>query len=143
MTGVNLELIAGRARDIRESLVKLRRYAGQADDAFERDERNLYTVMHLLLIAVEAAASICSHLIAKEARRAPGSHAECFESLRDAGIVDADLADRLILMARFRNVLVHRYWNVDRTRVVRYARENAVDLESFLEAVGRHVGRQI
>lgn len=39
---------------------------------------------------------------------------------------------RLIRMARFRNLLVHRYWEIDHERVLLYARENLDDLEAFL-----------
>lgn len=40
-------------------------------------------------------------------------------------------------MARFRNLLVHRYWEIDPARVLHYARENLGDFEAYLAAVGR------
>lgn len=46
-------------------------------------------------------------------------------------------------MARFRNILVHRYWQVEPERVLRYARENLEDFEGFLRDVGQFVGRQL
>lgn len=143
MTGMNIELIRSRAREIRESLAKIRTYADQPDTVFMADERNLYTVMHLLLISIEAATSICNHLIAKSARQAAGSFVECFDTLRGLGVLDQALADRMMRMARFRNLLVHRYWNVQSERVLQYAREDLGDLEAFLAAVGRFVSEQI
>lgn len=140
---INVELIRSRAREIRESLDKIRTYTGQTDDDFFADERNLYTVMHLLLICVEAVAGICNHLLAKIARQAPASYSECFESLHELDILDDALVNRLIRMARFRNILVHRYWQIEPDLVLRYARENLEDFELFLQHIGRFVGSEV
>jgi uncharacterized protein YutE (UPF0331/DUF86 family) len=135
MIGIDIERVKERAREIRESLEKIRRYAALPNAEFFADERNLYTVMHLLLTAIEATTSLCAHILAKTARKAPSSHAECFEGLRDLGVVDDELASRLVKMVRFRNLLVHRYWEVDPVRVLGYAREDLGDFEDFLAAI--------
>jgi hypothetical protein len=72
MKEINVELVRERAREIRESLGKIRRYTAQSDADFFADERNLYTVMHLLLTCIEATAAICNHLIAKNSPQSPG-----------------------------------------------------------------------
>lgn len=140
---VNLELVRNRAREIRESTEKIRTYAAQTDAEFFADERNLYTVMHLLLICIEAVASICNHLMAKTAQKAPASYGECFEGLRDLDILDDALVNRLIQMARFRNILVHRYWEIDQERVVQYTRNNLDDFDEYLRKIGQFVGQQL
>ncbi len=132
MRGIDAEQVRERAREIRESITKVRRYVAQPDEAFFADERNLYTVMHLLLIAIEAIAAIGSHILAKTARKAPSSYSDCFEGLESLGILDRDLTARLVRAARFRNLLIHRYWEIDPRRVLLYARENLGDLEQFL-----------
>jgi uncharacterized protein YutE (UPF0331/DUF86 family) len=110
---------------------------------FIADERNLYTVMHLLLEAIEAVAALCTHILAKTARRAPTSYAECFEGLREVHQLDDALVARLIQTARFRSLLVHRYWEVDPARVLRYARANLGDFDDYLSAVGPIVGVKV
>jgi len=142
MTGVNVEFIKERAREIREAVEKVRLYSSVPDSEFFSDERNLYTVMHLLLRAIEATASICTHLIARFARRAPASYTECFEAMKELKVLDEDLAARLVRMARFRNLLVHQYWTVDPAKVLGFARENLGDFEAFLESVSRFIGRR-
>lgn len=137
MNRLNEEMVKTRAQEIRENLEKVRRYTALPDEDFWADERNLYTIMHLLLMSIEATAALCSHILARVARRAPASYAECFEGLRGLDVLDDELAGSLVQMARFRNLLVHRYWEIDEARVLRYARENLGDFEAFLEAVGR------
>jgi uncharacterized protein YutE (UPF0331/DUF86 family) len=142
MTGVNVEFVKEKARAIREAVEKVRFYSSIPDSDFFSDERNLYTVMHLLLRAIEATASICTHLIAKFARRAPASYTECFEAMKELGMVDEDLAARLVRMVRFRNLLVHQYWKVDPAKVLAFARENLGDFDAFLESVRSFLGRR-
>jgi uncharacterized protein YutE (UPF0331/DUF86 family) len=43
-------------------------------------------------------------------------------------------------MARFRNLLVHRYWEIDPAQVLRFARENLGDFTAYLRAVAALVG---
>lgn len=143
MQGVDVEQLRARAREMRESITKVRGYTAQSDEEFFADERNLYTVMHLLLIAIEATGTICSHILAKTARKAPSSYADCFEGLERLGILDRNLTGRLIRMARFRNLLLHRYWEIDPQRVLLYARENLGDLETFLIQVGQWLGQKL
>jgi uncharacterized protein YutE (UPF0331/DUF86 family) len=143
MTGIDIERVKERAREVRENLQKIRHYAALPDKEFFADERNLYTVEHLLLITIEAAASLCTHILAKTARKSPSSHAECFEGLRDLGIVDDELTSDLVKMVRFRNLLVHRYWEVDSAKVLGYARENLGDFEAFLAAIETFVRREV
>jgi len=143
MSRINLGVVRERAREIRESTQKVQAYAAQPDDAFFADERNLLAVMHLLLISIEAAAALCTHLAAKTAGRAPDSYADCFEWLHTGGKVDDELAARLIQMARFRNLLVHRYWDVDPNKVLRYARQNLGDFDAYLRAVSDIIGQPI
>ena len=137
MNRLNEEMVKTRAQEIRENLDTVRRYTALPDEDFWADERNLYTIMHLLLMSIEATAALCSHILARLARRAPASYAECFEGLRGLDVLDDELAGSLVQMARFRNLLVRRYWEIDEARVLRYARENLGDFEAFLEAVGR------
>lgn len=136
---INRELIKERARDIQQNIAKIRRYAALPDAEFFADERNLLAVLHLLLITIEATGRICTHLLAREAAKSPASFAECMEGLGELGIVDATLSARLIQMARFRNLLVHQYWQVDPTRVLTYARENLGDFDAYLAAIERYL----
>ena len=143
MTRINYQLVRDRASEIRESIQKVQQYAAVPDDEFFADERNLYSVEHLLLIAIEAAASLCNHILAKTASQAPVSYGECFEGLRLVHRLDDQLTARLVQMARFRNLLVHRYWDVDPGRVLTYARACQADFEVYLKAIGEIVGQPV
>ena len=63
-----------------------------------------------------------------EPRRGP-------DPLRDAGLVDAALTERLTAMARFRNLLVHMYARVDPARLHEILSAHLQDLRAFARAV--------
>lgn len=140
---INYELIKDRAGEIRQNTAKIQRYAALPDAEFFADERNLLAVLHLLLINIEAVGRICTHLLARCADRSPASFAECMEGLAELGIVDAALSTRLVQMARFHNLIVHRYWETDPTHVLDYARHNLGDFDNYLAAIDRYLSEQV
>lgn len=139
---VNLELLRARLGEIRDSVDKIRAYAALPDEKFFADERNLHTISHLLLVCIEAVAVICNHLLARLAQEAPASYAECFEGLKKLGILDDASTNSLIAMTRFRNILVHRYWDIDPQRILQYARQNLEDFEAYHKQITQYLSRQ-
>lgn len=109
MQEVDIAVDNSRAREIRESLNRIRAYIGLPDAEFLTVERNLCSVVHLLLVCIEAVVSVCTPLLAKAARRSPVSYAECFEEQYQMGLQDESLAGRWVQMVRYRNALVHRF----------------------------------
>lgn len=103
------------------------------------DFRNTESAKYLLIVAVEAALDLCQHLAVRGGGRAPESYADCFTVLHEMGILPADLVESLRRMARFRNLPVHLYWEVDDRMVHRILQESLDDLTSFREVVARWV----
>jgi uncharacterized protein YutE (UPF0331/DUF86 family) len=140
MNEVNPEKLKARAADIRESVAKIQAYSALPDSDFWADERNLYAIKYLLLQAMEALGSICVHVLAKRFQVAVSNYATCFEELEKKGVLSSDLSKKLRKMIRFRNILVHRYWEVDDQRVLEYARHDIQDIMEMLRAVWYFLG---
>lgn len=84
---------------------------------------------------MEAALTLCYHVSAKHLRQVPEQYAACFDTLRDAGLLDPELTERLKAMARFRNLLVHMYASVDPSRLHEILRQHLDDMRAFARAV--------
>ena len=69
---------------------------------------------------------------------APGSYADAFRRLQNAGIVEPALAARLVRAAGFRNVVAHAYESLDLKRVHRAAADGPADLLKFLARLKDH-----
>jgi uncharacterized protein YutE (UPF0331/DUF86 family) len=107
--------------------------AERSDEELQSDFAVMGGTRHYLLLAVETVLDLGSHVISSEGYEAPGSYADIFRVLADEEVIERGLADRLMAMARFRNVLVDLYADVDDERVLRILRESLTDVDRFVE----------
>lgn len=83
--------------------------------------------------AIEGVGSVCVHIVAKKFNKGVSSFGECFEILEEEKFLNNDLAERLKKMVKFRNILVHQYWEVDDESVLEYARRDLQDFREFMK----------
>jgi uncharacterized protein YutE (UPF0331/DUF86 family) len=62
----------------------------------------------------------------------PMNYGEAFLRLAAAGLLDKDLADRLVLASGFRNAVAHNYEDLDMNLVYEAASKGPADLRAFL-----------
>lgn len=115
----------------------LRGLGGTARDAFLDSPDRIGNAKYHLVIAVECCIDIANHVIASENYRFPRDNADSFTVLVEEGVLPAGSKGRLGAMARFRNRLVHLYWDVDDRRVYEYLQEGLADVEDFANAIAR------
>jgi len=123
--------IRAKLNDISRSLMRLRNLRSMTREAFLADEDSQDIARSRLLIAIEASLNICYHATARYLQRVPEDYGQCFTLLADAGMIPGGLGRRLSSMARFRNRLVHLYWDIDYSQVYDYMQADLDDLESF------------
>ena len=128
---LNPDLVRTRCQEIEDSVARLERLRSVTRDAFAKDEDTRDIACYRLLVAAEAALALCYHVSARRLSKVPEDYAGCFTLLRDAGLIDPELADRLGRMARSRNLLVHMYWKVDYGRVYDLMQHDLDDLRVF------------
>jgi len=88
-----------------------------------------------LQTAAESCINISNHLIARLALRAPQDYADVFRILSEAQIVPYELAQKMMDMARFRNLLVHVYWTIDHGQLYESLPARLAVLESFAKHI--------
>ena len=120
---------------------ELREFAELDVESYIADRRALLASKYLLVTAIESSLSIANHVIASEGYRAPTDYADAFRSLSEAGVIEGALAERLEAMARFRNLLVHLYAEVDDRRVHTFLENDPGDLRAFMRAILERFGR--
>ncbi len=95
------------------------------------DPVRLGAIKYAFITAIEGCVRVAQHVGASEGWRAPDRNADAFAVLAEHAVVDPHLADLLARAVGFRNVLVHRYADVDDDRVVAML-EEVDDLETFV-----------
>jgi uncharacterized protein YutE (UPF0331/DUF86 family) len=74
--------------------------------------------------------------------QAPESYSHCFELLREKGIIEDELSKGMFKFAKFRNVLVHLYWQVDNNRVIEILKQDLHYIDKFLITISDFVNKQ-
>lgn len=134
---LDADVIRARCGEIEQALDRLTRIRAAGREAFLADADAKDIACYRLLLAIEAALALCFHISARRLKHVPEDYAGCFAGLSHGGIISLDLSTRLQQMARFRNLLIHVYWNVDYGRVFDVLANDLEDLRAFSQAAAR------
>lgn len=134
---IDREKIKQRFSEINESLSEIKRLASLKDDGFWAKKENIAAVKYYLLQAIESVGGICVHIAAKKFNKGVSAFGECFEILSKENFIGDELVLRLRKMVKFRNKLMHRYWEIDDKNILEYARKDLKDFEDFIKLVGK------
>lgn len=120
-----------------EEISALRRLAKRDEDVLLADEDVLAGVKYRFVVAIEACIDVGRHIVASEGLRAPRDYADVFTVLGESGLLPTDVVSTLRDTARFRNLLVHEYTDVDDSRVVEILHTRVEDLQRFRVALAQ------
>ena len=85
--------------------------------------------------AIEACLEIASHIVAADKLGTPRDYASLFTLLEHHQILPTSVADQMRQMARFRNRIVHPYWDVDLDLVYAYLTQRLDAFEHYLSHI--------
>lgn len=88
-----------------------------------------------LQLSIEILLDVGKLLIIIKGLKRPEENQEIFSALRDEKIISEKLAQNLIGIANFRNILVHDYEKIDREIVYEKLQNNIDDFELFKKEV--------
>ena len=139
----NIDLIKRRVSEIKSSIDGLKSLAFMDQEKFLSDSNACDAAKYKLLLAIEASLSICNHINAKISKKVPETYADCFIILGDSGVISTELAERLAKMAKFRNMLIHIYWEIDDARVYDIINEDLNDLRMYINDLKKFLGKEL
>lgn len=105
--------------------------------AFTADPRMVAAGDSYLRRALEALLDLGRHVLAKGFGRAPAEYAEVGRQLGEVGVLDASLTARLVVMARYRNRMVHFYDEMTDAELFGVLSTKLGDLEDVVNGVAR------
>jgi uncharacterized protein YutE (UPF0331/DUF86 family) len=100
---------------------------------YRADWKTQRIVERTLQLMIELCVDIANHVISDQQLPVPTSYANAFEVLNQAGLVSGDLTKTMVQMAKFRNILVHQYAEVDGEIVVAILQSRLNDFVRFRE----------
>jgi len=105
------------------------------DEEFLRSFEKVQATKHSLQEVIESCIDISNHMISSEGWERAETYSEIFERLYENDVIGKELNDRLGNMARFRNMLVHRYGIIDDKKILHILRGRLEDVYSFVEKI--------
>lgn len=88
-----------------------------------------------LQLATQACIDMADEILFQLEMEEPETAADTFHTLRGAGWLEPELADRLVECVGFRNVLVHDYVDLDHSETFRHWQQDLPDYERFCARV--------
>jgi uncharacterized protein YutE (UPF0331/DUF86 family) len=107
---------------------------------FLADPHKVGSAKYSLIVAIEGTLDLSNHIISKNGFRTPEDYADTYRVLEERGVFDAEFTSALVQMARFRNRLVHIYWDVDDAEIYRIILTRLQDIRRFLKDIGKFLG---
>ena len=100
------------------------------------DDDNIQTIVERKLqLAIQVCMDIGNYLIGQLGLPVPDEQENVFAVLGREGVIERDLARRMIGMVRFRNILVHDYLEIDSHIVYHNLEDELDDFDQFAQAI--------
>ena len=124
---------------IDENIRLIEEIRSQGYESFSGSFRDIQAAKHSLQEAIEACLDIGNHIIAEKGFRRPEDYKEIFIVLEEEGVIDHELSTKLQEMARFRNLLVHRYGEIDTRRIYIIMSDDLKDIQKFTKSILKYI----
>ncbi|PKK86068.1 MAG: DUF86 domain-containing protein [Thermoplasmata archaeon HGW-Thermoplasmata-1] len=129
----DIDKITKLASEVYNALDRLRELAELEEGNFISDRYKVAGSKYFLIVAIEGTIDICNHLISRNRFRMPEDYDDTFRVMAEEKILDMNFAEKLIEMAKFRNRLVHIYWEVNDSIIYTIMREDVDDIAQLME----------
>lgn len=125
---------------LRQSVERLRSLSKMDQASFTQDPDKLGSAKYHFIVAIEACIDICNHVISRNGFRAPEDYSDTFAVMEEVKALDPSFSDELKKMAKFRNRLVHIYWEVDDAQLYEILQTRLDDFKRLLDALAKFLG---
>jgi uncharacterized protein YutE (UPF0331/DUF86 family) len=112
-------------------------------EEFVSDVKNVYSLKYLFQVSIETCINISNHLISRLRLGVPKEYAEIFKILGHHNIISKETMQKLIVMTKFRNRLVHVYWDIDDEAIFTYLNDHLSDFYIFQKEIKSFISDKI
>lgn len=141
------EKLITQLRLLKKYIDMLKRISSSSKEEYLSDEILKGAAERYLQLSIETCINIGSRIISLEQFdkniTAPETYADVFEIIKNLGLIDEEFAKNLKNMAKFRNKLVHMYWELDDEFVYNIIKNNLGDIEKFINIAANYIKNNI
>ena len=114
---------------------QIKEFADIIIDNYKNDWKTQRIVERTLQIMIETCTDIASHIISDRGMRPPTTYADTFRVLLENNIINSEMFATMEKMAKFRNVVVHQYEEVDAEIVIVILKRHLKDFDRFRDVI--------
>ena len=129
------QIIKLRLDKILTSIEILKKTSDLSIEAFLKDRIIQLATERSLQIAAQSVIDISTHLVAHNHWGTPKSYKDSVDIISKNGVIDSNLAARLIDLVKLRNVIIHVYLEINPKIIHKSAEYSVDDLKKFIEAI--------
>jgi uncharacterized protein YutE (UPF0331/DUF86 family) len=122
-----------------EALRKLNGFSKFQMEEFLAHEEMIDAAKYDFIVAIEAMIDICNRIISVDKLGYPRDYSDMIRLMGQKGQFQENLVKQLIEMVKFRNLLVHLYWEVENEKLYDYLKNNLGDFEEFKSAIRNYL----
>lgn len=137
MTNLDRDTMLRRTQEIRIFVQELQKLSSISREDFLKNNERQYAVMHLLQLAIECCLSASNHIVSRKRLGIPKNYQDVFALMEKGGLLTSEFTKEMMKMARFRNRLVHVYWEMDVAQVYDILTTKLDDFEQFANILAK------
>ncbi len=132
---VDRALVLRKISELEVYQKQMKEFSDIALEAYKANWKTQRIVERTLQMMIETCVDIANHIVSDIGMRSPTSYADTFKVLFENNVIDSGLLIIMEKMAKFRNVVVHQYEEVDSEIVIIILKKHLGDLDRFKDAV--------
>jgi len=140
------ERILEHLKLLNQYLLYLRTLAENDENAFRNDFRIWGSAERFLQLAIESCINIGNRILSliqfKKPVRTPESYGDIFEELGKVGAIPQEFVKTMLQIVKFRNRLVHIYWDISIEQLHEILKERLGDLEKFNDQIVNYLKQE-
>jgi uncharacterized protein YutE (UPF0331/DUF86 family) len=125
--------------ELRKSIQHLSTLAHLNEAQFAADVDKTASAKYHYIVTIAACIDLCNHVISRNRLRIPEDYGDAFRVIAEAGALAPEFAEEMVSIGKFRNRLVHLYWEVDDRQVHQLLRSRLPDFSRFLKALSEYL----
>ncbi len=132
---VDKNLLLRKLSELENYYRQIEEYSDITVDNYKSDWKVQRIVERTLQIMIETCVDVANHIISDKNMRPPTSYADAFRILFENNIIEKELLDIMEKMAKFRNIVVHQYEDVNAEIVSVILKRHLGDFLKYKEAI--------
>lgn len=133
------EAIRNQITTVKSYLKDLENYTNTTQEELKNNLERRRAIERILYLLAQSVIDLAESVVSLKNFRKPTTLAETFDILQEEEIISLELAQELINMAKFRNIIAHDYTDLDYSIVEKILKSEYKDIKNFLIEVEKNL----